>query len=131
MSPDISASGPSPTGRGSSGGSSAIRFVPRADRTTVSASGPVPVNLGSSGGVSAVRFDPLAGAGGSTPPLLIRSNNLARFATPPGGVWLAPPGTVAPGAMGGGNTPLDEAPKRLAVGRPAVLRSPPHLGIGQ
>ena len=58
-------------------GTSAFRFVPRGDPVTVSASGPVPVNLGSSGGVSAVRFDPL---------VRIRSNSLARFAAPPGGV---------------------------------------------
>ena len=110
ISPDISTSGPSPTNLGSSGGSSAFRFVPRGDPVTVSASGPVPVNLGSSGGVSAVRFDPLVGAAGNTPPALMRSSNLARFATPPSGVGLAPPGTVVPGAMGGGSTPLDEAP---------------------
>ena len=100
----------SPARRGSSGGSSACRFVPRGDPPTVSASGPAPVNLGSSGGVSAVRFDPRLGAGGNTPPALIRAKSLSRFATPPGGVGPSPPGTVAPGAMGGGSTPLDEAP---------------------
>ena len=121
MSPDISTSGPSPTSRGSSGGSSAFRFVPRGDPVTVSASGPVPVSRGSSGGVSAVRFDPRLGAGGNTPPALIRAKSLSRFATPPGGVGPSPPGTVAPGAMGGGSTPLDEAPG-------GVNSSPPCRG---
>ena len=92
ISPVISASGPSPTRRGSSGGSSACRFVPRGDLLTVSDSGPLPVNLGSSGGASAGHFR-----------ISLAQCSIAALAgVPTAGV------TCVPGAIRGGNTLPDD-----------------------
>ena len=121
ISPDISTSGPSPTSLGSSGGSSAFRFVPRRGSVTVSVSAPSPTSLGSSGGASAVRFAPLVGAAPPANLALCSRISRSRLAAAPAGVGDGTAGTVAPGSMGGGNVPRDEAPG-------GVTSSPPCRG---